>query len=219
MNHESFSATLIWSCHLTIIRNFMVVLRLPNLYMGIPVIVRRHLYTESAPWSGVHNGKYLGPGLFLYKYLPMNRNSHLKDKTVMRPSHLLLKNKDVFILHSQYHAYSWHDGTRIQDISSHGIDLVCLEYSRPWFSIKMSSYQYRKSHCGDKTLLRPSYLHNRISYTGKMISLYWIRTLVSAPQGLLCYAAEIHISSYTNQFWPPCLVLKWTPRNINGNII
>ena len=45
----------------------------------------------------------------------------------------------------------------------------------PWFNIKMSSYQYRKSHCGDKTILRPSYLHNGISYTGKKTSLYWIR--------------------------------------------
>ena len=44
----------------------------------------------------------------------------------------------------------------------------------PWFNIKMSSYQYRKSHCGDKTILRPSYLHNGISYTGKTTSLYWI---------------------------------------------
>ena len=50
--------------------------------------------------------------------------------------------------------------------------------SGPWFNIKMSSYQYRKSHCGDKTILRPSYLHNGISYTGKMASLYWIRAHV-----------------------------------------
>ena len=49
--------------------------------------------------------------------------------------------------------------------------------SGPWFNIKMSSYQYRKSHCGDKTILRPSYLHNGISYTGKTTSLYWIGTL------------------------------------------
>ena len=42
------------------------------------------------------------------------------------------------------------------------------------FNIKMTSYQYRKSHCGDKTIWRPSYLHNGISYAGKMISLYWI---------------------------------------------
>ena len=42
----------------------------------------------------------------------------------------------------------------------------------------MPSYQYRKSYCGDKTILRPSYLHNGISYTGKMTSLYWIRALI-----------------------------------------
>ena len=48
----------------------------------------------------------------------------------------------------------------------------------PRFNIKMTSYQYRKSHCGDKTILRPSYLHNGISYTGKTTSLYWIKALV-----------------------------------------
>ena len=49
----------------------------------------------------------------------------------------------------------------------------------PWFNIKMPSYQYRKSHCGDKTILRPSYLHNGNSYTGKMPSLYWIGALTA----------------------------------------
>ena len=29
----------------------------------------------------------------------------------------------------------------------------------PRFNIKMPSYQYRKSHCGDKTVVRSSYLH------------------------------------------------------------
>ena len=38
----------------------------------------------------------------------------------------------------------------------------------------MTSHQKRKSHCGDKTILWPSYLHNGISYTGKMTSLHWI---------------------------------------------
>ena len=47
-----------------------------------------------------------------------------------------------------------------------------------WFDIKMPSYQHRKSHCGDKTILRPSYLHNRISYIGTMVSLYWIRAQI-----------------------------------------
>ena len=48
----------------------------------------------------------------------------------------------------------------------------------PWFNIKMSSYQYRKSHCGDNTDVRSSYPHNGISYTGKIISLYWIRAQI-----------------------------------------
>ena len=51
--------------------------------------------------------------------------------------------------------------------------LGCV-WSGPWFNIKMLSYQYRKSHCGDKTVVRSSYLHNGISYTGKTTSLYWI---------------------------------------------
>ena len=38
----------------------------------------------------------------------------------------------------------------------------------------ITSYQYRKSHYGDKMILRPSYLHNGISYSGKVTSLYWI---------------------------------------------
>ena len=35
------------------------------------------------------------------------------------------------------------------------------------FNIKITSYQYSKFHCGDKTILRSSYLHNEIFHTGK----------------------------------------------------
>ena len=42
----------------------------------------------------------------------------------------------------------------------------------PRFNLKISPYQYRKSHCGDKTVARSSYLHSGISYTGKTTSLY-----------------------------------------------
>ena len=41
------------------------------------------------------------------------------------------------------------------------------------FNIKKSSYQNRKFHCGDKTVIRSSYLHNGISYTGKIYHLYF----------------------------------------------
>ena len=38
----------------------------------------------------------------------------------------------------------------------------------PWFNIMVTSYQYRKSHCGDKMIFWLSYLHNGISHTGKI---------------------------------------------------
>ena len=56
-----------------------------------------------------------------------------------------------------------------------------------WFNIKMSSYQYRKYHFGDQTILRPSYLHNGISYTGSMTSLYWIMAQCPCEYAIICY--------------------------------
>ena len=44
---------------------------------------------------------------------------------------------------------------------------TCPSQRWPRFNIKMSPYHYTKSHCGDMTVVRPSYLHNGISYTGK----------------------------------------------------
>ena len=66
----------------------------------------------------------------------------------------------------------------VQFLNINGIQgCVLLQRSGGWFNKKISSYQYRKSHCVDKTILRPSYLRNGISYTGKTTSLYWIRVL------------------------------------------
>ena len=58
-----------------------------------------------------------------------------------------------------------------------GIGPWGLKEPGPQFNIKILSYQYRKSHWGDKRILRPSYLHNGISFTGKTKSLYWNRAL------------------------------------------
>ena len=51
---------------------------------------------------------------------------------------------------------------------------ISVEHSGPRFN----KNRYGKSHCGDKTAVRSSYLHNGISYTGKMTSLYWIRAQI-----------------------------------------
>ena len=66
-----------------------------------------------------------------------------------------------------------------------------------WFNIKMTSYQYRKSHCGDKTIWRPSYLHNGISYTGKMASLYWIGVLAATWTSSQTAARLDYFTHYT----------------------
>ena len=76
----------------------------------------------------------------------------------------------------------------------------------------MSSYQYRKSHSGDKTVVRSSYLHNGISYTGKMSSLYWIGGHIRCPLGImqpcnssLLYGIWLHMYIITNMFLLLCL--------------
>ena len=79
----------------------------------------------------------------------------------------------------------------------------------------MSSYRYRKSHCGDKTVVRSSYLHNGISYTSKMSSLYWI--------GALFVWIDLVVSRIFLKFWPKMLssdehCLHICPTNSSGNL-
>ena len=44
----------------------------------------------------------------------------------------------------------------------------CLHKTWVLIQYKDDIFQHRESHYGDKTIFRPSYLHNEISYTGKM---------------------------------------------------
>ena len=89
-----------------------------------------------------------------------------------------------------------------------GIPILVRHYiyieMAPWFNIKTTSYQYRKSHCGDKTDVRSSDLHNGISYTGKMSSLYGI-----SPPGcfwsLWCWGQNMFQISWSM----PWLFMPW----------
>ena len=92
--------------------------------------------------------------------------------------------------------------------------------SRPRFNIKMSSYQYRKSYCGDQMVVRSAYLHNGISYTGKMTSLYWIRALISLPTCQWCPESTFNIKmssyKYRDSHYKDKMVVK--PSHLyNGN--
>ena len=88
-------------------------------------------------------------------------------------------------------------------------NVMCGERTRwqtgPRFNIKMTSYQYRKSHCGDKTILRPSYLNNGNSYTDKTTSLYWIGSQVG--QRSRSYAESWLLCICVSDFMKACI--KW----------
>ena len=74
----------------------------------------------------------------------------------------------------------------------------------PRFNIKMS-YQYRKSHYGDKTVVR-------ISYTGKMASLYWFSPL-SGIRG--CYEGSPSNGSHGLFF---LIWIDFNPNIINSKV-
>ena len=78
-----------------------------------------------------------------------------------------------------------------------------LPRPRPCFNIDMSSYQYRKSHCGDQTILQSSYLCIGISYTGKMAFLYWI-----SPQGPISISYKMSYCKISQSLEPEKLGVK-----------
>ena len=90
----------------------------------------------------------------------------------------------------------------------------CVEPG-PRFNIKMPSNQCRKSHCGDKTVVRSSYLHNGISYTGKTTYLYWIKA--QGPNWIeRCYdtlrrtQTMISLSNEDSSWWQDLVVWSST---------
>ena len=90
----------------------------------------------------------------------------------------------------------WHRSGEIQCHQGHSrgtSSLIMHHILGPWFNTKMLSYQYRKSHCGNKTVERSSHLHNEISYTGEMSSLYWI--------GALNWACHLVVIAGANTVW------------------
>ena len=124
-----------------------------------------------------------------YQSIQVNNVNTLRNHFVYAPSqwetmlqcNIISRWRGTFTTWSLYSA-TWLTGSGYNKdcpiaTQEDNINITNPWMSGPWFNIKMSSYQHRKSHCGDKTILRPSYLHNGISYTGKTASLYWIGAL------------------------------------------
>ena len=80
--------------------------------------------------------------------------------------------------------------------------------------MKMSFYQYGKSHCRDKKILWPSCLNNDISCTGKMASLYRIRAQLMCTWILRTWLTHwgrvTAPSDYLNQCWD---IVNWALGN------
>ena len=135
-------------------------------------------------------------------------NIYLKKKIKLRknisfnwftPFHVLIRpdviwkilSRPLYHVHfNMIHTNSWHNCKMLP---------LCPGSS---LKLKIICYQFRKSHGGNKTILRPSYLHNGISYTGKMTFLYWIRT-----------QASVYWICNTPRYWCPvaavCISKKW----------
>ena len=83
------------------------------------------------------------------------------------------------------------------------IRYVEQKYPGSQFNIKMPSYQYRKSHCGDKTVVRSSYLHNGISYTGTMQSLLVDNGGYRGPGPLFTKRMDGRLTARSREFSKP----------------
>ena len=93
---------------------------------------------------------------------------------------------------------------RVQPTKRYNACNICMVLST-WFTciwlyyvyfgvrldMKITSYKHKKSHCADKTVTRPCYLHNRIFYTSETVSLYWneffFRSHVSYTENAFLY--------------------------------
>ena len=151
--------------------------------MGFPILVRWHLYIDSAPW------------LYLNKIKKIVTEFALQYSTCWEWYGVDLSDRPL----SAWIVINADDVSKLQLVQIHsdngpiqisGRTIICnntrnvisgnsfKQWRGPWFNIKMSSYQYRKSHCGDNTVIKSSYLHNGNFYTGKMASLYWTNPLM-----------------------------------------
>ena len=77
-------------------------------------------------------------------------------------------------------------------------------HTRALIQYNILSYRYRKSNYGDKTVVRSSYLHNDISYTGKMTSFYWISPRLS-PSHKVCLSFANGLVVYLVRWLIVCL--------------
>ena len=95
---------------------------------------------------------------------------------ITRPGYFFLTNKQVAHKFTEHLSEQWHfTHGKYADIRR------AAQYSvMTWGTIQYidAVIPYRKSHFGDKAIVRPSYLNSGIFYTCNMTYSYWIRAYV-----------------------------------------
>ena len=119
--------------------------------------------------------------IFFSKWLTRSRDSE-RDQETCEWISAGYANKEDF--HFRYHKIcrNIRYKTKQRNITWRKHHVTMQQKYRVLIQYKMSSYQHKKSQCGEKTILRPSYLRNGISYTGKATSLY----IWSGPRLFIC---------------------------------
>ena len=93
---------------------------------------------------------------------------------------LVQKSTDYHV--SQHSPWQWHQHTRLALINPlHYTATLMMQRkfanipSVAYLNKKMQLYRYCRSHCGDKMVLRLSYLQSATFYAGQMVCLHWNR--------------------------------------------
>ena len=165
---------------------------------------------------------------FLYQWVDMflsTRGHHQKCPPISNVKYDIPANMSYAEWSSAYYAASptvwqhdiqsrisakWERGKQYGQHTRH-INSLVLWRPGPRFNTNMLCYQFRKSHCGDNTVVRSSYLDYGISYIDKIASLHWISSLdgiLKMPFSILFYL--FYCSSFDN-------VLRWITRDVTDD--
>ena len=93
-----------------------------------------------------------------------------------------MKNNALLTLHLHHSSKQSNNSPAILRSVEKCLKIILKKYQISWypgpqFNIKMTFYLYRKSHCGDKTILRPPYLYTM----GFHILARWYLYIESGP--------------------------------------
>ena len=103
-----------------------------------------------------------------------------------------LMNMDKYFMWIHYEWLHNHNKAKHNKTVCIFLGIYCIG---PQFKMKKQSYQYRKFHCGDKIVIRLSYLYHGICYTCKT-SLYQV-------EAMLCLLWLSHFFSKHNSHHRP----------------